>query len=191
MILPPGKTEAEVLETIDKVVSVLARTYVFGYHDIEDIKQDGRLFALRLLNSGKYDPSRPLANFLYIHVRNRLINLVRDKVHRHDPPCKKCHSGNPCMPDGGFCKRYARWSKLNQTKSNLIRPGEFVEGTCEARQSDDVEVRELIHRIREHLPLELQSLYLKMRDGVSVPKHQRTQVEEAVRTILKEVIHEH
>jgi hypothetical protein len=30
-----------------------------------------------------------------------------------------------------------------------------------------------------------------MRDGVSVPKHQRTQVEEAVRTILKEVIHEH
>src|SRR5690348_1481836 len=110
MTVPPGMTEAEVLEAIEKAVNALASSFTFGIYDIDDIKQQGRLYALQALATEKYDPSRPLPNFLYAHIRNRLINLKRDKLHRNDPPCKECASGEPCQPDG-HCKKFLEWRK--------------------------------------------------------------------------------
>jgi len=37
----------EVLETIEKVVNNVASKYKFGYFDLDDIKQEGRVFAMK------------------------------------------------------------------------------------------------------------------------------------------------
>src|SRR5262245_57832295 len=122
MILPPGKTEAEVLAAIDKAVNTLAPTYVFGPYDIDDIKQEGRRHAIEVLAKGVYDPTRPLENFLYTHIKNRLINLKRDKLRRNDAPCRRCHDGDPCGGPGSYCATYREWLARNNAKANLMRP---------------------------------------------------------------------
>ena len=86
--LPEGMTEKEVLDVIDIAVRRLAYKFRFGYHTVEDIKQEGRFVALKALK--KYDSSRPLENYLWTAVRNGLFNNKRDNYERPDLPCKNC-----------------------------------------------------------------------------------------------------
>ena len=81
-------TEEEVLETIEKIANKLCYKFKFGYHGVEDMKQQATLFALEGLDS--YDEKRPLENFLWTHVRNRLFNYKRDNFERPDKPCFSC-----------------------------------------------------------------------------------------------------
>ena len=52
------------------------------------MKQQAAIFALEGLE--KYDNKRPLENFLWTHVRNRLFNYKRDNYQRPDKPCLSC-----------------------------------------------------------------------------------------------------
>lgn len=192
MKVPEGKTEAEVLAAIEKAVGILGPSFVFGFFDVEDVRQQGRLYALEVLERECYDPARPLENFLYSHVRNRLINFRRDKLRRNDPPCRRCHAGDPCGPDGEPCARYAGWAGRNRSKSNLMRPLGLDrvadEGERRTRVGSvaegEAEVAELLKRIDEGLPAELRASYLQMRAGVAVPKARRLVVEAAVKEII-------
>lgn len=192
MKIPPGYTEARVLEAIEKTVSLLAPTFVFAYYDLDDIKQFGRMEALQLLESEKFDPSRPLENFLYVHIRRRLLNLWRKKLRRTDAPCLVCHQGEPCGPRGEFCSKYASWLRRNQTKANLAQPlaldhiaDERERRTrTDASSESDVELDELLRKIDLQLPLEFRQDYLKMREGLSVPKSRRREIESIIQSIL-------
>lgn len=192
MKIPPGYTEATVLEAIEKAVNILAPSFVFGYLDLDDIKQIGRVFAMELLEKETFDASRPLANYIYRHLRNRYINLRRDKLRRNDPPCARCHSGNPCGPDGETCARYAGWLARNNAKANLMRPLDIQHISDEREKrtrsestvSDDVERAELLEKIDRALPVELRSSYLQMRDGVALPRAKRQLVLDAIHKIL-------
>lgn len=192
MKIPPGMTEAVVLAAIEKAVALLSPSFVFGYYDIDDIRQHGRLEALKVLEKESYDPSRPLENFLYTHVRNRYINLRRDKLRRNDPPCRRCHDGDPCGGAGVLCERYSGWLRRNMDKANIMRPLDLNHAADERdprgrhRQGPDgeAEVAELVRRVRERLPADLQSTFLQMRDGAAVPKARRQVVEAAVKDIL-------
>lgn len=186
MIIPPGKTEQEVLDAIERAVNLLATTFVFGYYDIEDIKQEGRLEGIKLMNDEKYDPSRPLENFIYRHIQNRFINLHRNKVRRADAPCRPCHLGTPCIPGG--CKKYAAWKARNSAKANLMRPVEMddvhEDRYLQLTPAEDVDTAAMMKKIDEHLSVELRLWWNQIRDGVKVPKPRRIQVEDAVREIL-------
>ena len=74
--IPSNMTEEEVIETIERVATRLCRKFRFGYHEVDDIKQQASLFAWEGLE--KYDEKRPLENFLWTHVRNRLYNFKRN-----------------------------------------------------------------------------------------------------------------
>jgi len=80
LTIPSHLDETEVLKTIEKVTKSLAPKYTFGYLDVEDIAQIATIEALRALD--KYDESRPLENFLFIFVANRLKNYKRDNYYR-------------------------------------------------------------------------------------------------------------
>ncbi len=189
--LPPNKTEEEVLEAIERVVLAIAPSFAFGYYSVEDIAQEARCFALQALK--KYDSSRPLENFLYTHVKNRLCNLRRDKLHRSDAPCLKCHNGQPCN-NGHFCRKYQSWHKRNSAKANLMRPvdinyisDENENNTrLESTTYEDTEIRELCRLVDEKLPMELREQFLQMRAGISIPKAKREEIEMIVRGILCE-----
>ncbi|MBY0525583.1 MAG: hypothetical protein K2R98_19415 [Gemmataceae bacterium] len=200
MQLPPGKTEQEVMAAIEKAVNILAPSFVFGYMDLDDIKQTARMYGLQCLR--QYDSSRPLDNFVYSHIKNRLINYKRDNLRRNDAPCRECHAasmtGSPFShhTDSLPCQKYRAWKSRNDNKANIMHPLDldFIADEREpnTRQESEVEseveTKELLRLIDMNLDVDLRATFLQMKAGQSVPKARRMVVEKAVRDILKGAI---
>jgi hypothetical protein len=187
-------SEEEVIESIERVVSLLGRRFVFGYNQLDDALQEGRIFALELLKSRKYDPARgPLDAFLYKHVFRRYINQKRDLIRRTDAPCAACYRGQPCGPDGRPCQKFAAWNDRQHRKAALAAAAAhepFDDEHAERQKAppaDEVAAHdELLRLIDERLDVEHRRLLLQMRDGLVVPKRKRVVVEQAVLSILAE-----
>lgn len=196
MKVPKGYTEATVLECIEKAVALLATSFTFGIYGVEDVAQEGRLMALEVLERERFNTSLPLAPFLFAHIRNRLINLKRNKFRRTDSPCLLCHRGNACGPDGQICDRYRDWKQRNQSKASLMCPGDLdnIPDEHEKRTHTDSTVisesakNELVEMIDRKLPVELRASFLQMRAGVIIPKARRLQVEAAVKEIIGDAL---
>lgn len=191
MRIPNNMTENQVMAAIEKIVNILAPNFKFGYYDVEDIKQEARIFGMNVMKH--YDEGRPLENFLYKHIKNRLINLKRDKYCRPKPPCLTCAENIEGCDNGQPCARYLKWLKRNQAKKHLLAPLD-IENISNERESntriessvlEDVERDELLQLIDIKLPVELRSNYLQMRAGAKLPKGKREEVEQAVLNILK------
>ena len=193
MWLPHGMTETELLSKIEHVTNTLAHDYTFGYYDIDDIKQEAFIFAMQCLK--KYDNNRPLENLLYTHIKNRLINLIRDKYHRNDPPCKKCHGeidGKTSHVDGRFCDKYLAWKNRNDNKSHLVCPHDInnIDDTSEKNTkipdtvSNNMAKEEIFNLIDLKLPCEMRADYLKMRAGLTIPKARRDNIINTIRGFL-------
>lgn len=195
MKLPPNVSEADFLQAVSKVVNILARSFKFGYFEIEDIKQQAYIFAIEAMP--RYDQSRPLDNFLYTHIKFRLINFRRDKFRRNDPPCQLCYgtlAGNTPHEDKQYCSAYNSWLKRNRAKQNLMNTLD-ISNICDGDEPttreestvlEDIEQRELLSLIDIKLPVELRQVYLQMQAGESVPKAKRLEVEKAVLDIIGE-----
>jgi DNA-directed RNA polymerase specialized sigma24 family protein len=195
MKLPPNITEKDFLTATDKVVSLLASSFTFGFYTVEDIKQQARLFAIQAMD--RYDPTRPLDNFLYTHIKNRLINFRRDNFRRNDPPCQGCHAslnGETFHENKQYCEKYQAWLKRNFIKQNIITPLD-ISNICDEHEAntrtessivEDIARDELLALVDMKLPVELRRIYLQMQAGESVPKAKREQVERAVLDILKD-----
>jgi len=204
MHIPKGMTEEYVLEKIDSVARLLCRQYVFGYYDKDDLFQEMRyqaLLAMPKYDPGGFDtdgnPNRKLENFLFTHFNNRLINLIRDKCRRNDPPCKICHENNQHLhEDGQICSKYAKWRARNDAKANLARPldiGLIADEhernmRCQANVEESAEVDEAIRMVDEKLPVEMRADYLRMRAGEKLTKARRLKIEETVKAILKDYL---
>lgn len=191
-MIPPNHTEESVLEAVEKAVRLLARRFVFGYFTIEDIRQQARQFALEALP--KYDPSRPLPNFLYSHVRNRLCNFKRDRFRRNDPPCARCHSGDSCpkatASGAKLCPPQANWAKRNGHKANLLRP-QGLDSAPDAAISgrelppgEEACRRETLARLDAAIPAALRPAYVRMLAGEAVPAREREAVGRFIRELL-------
>lgn len=197
MKLPTNLTQTEVLDIIERVVTLLAPSFKFGYFDAEDMKQQARMFAIQALD--KYDESRPLPNFLYRHIRNRLINFKRDNFRRTEPPCKPCYMADTdgiasSHTNGAFCKRHIQWKKRNHSKQNLMNPLDIgnindeheTNTRTESSVVNNAEINEILEKIDRLLPAELRNIYLQMREGLSVTKSKRLEVEEYIKEIMNE-----
>lgn len=189
MFIPKGSSEAEVLATIEAAVRVLAPQFKIPGFGIDDVLQEGRIFAMEALP--RFDSTRPLANFLFTHVRLRLINLVRNQVRRSDSPCSSCRDKLP-HEWTNRCKTHEAWVKRNNRKAALMTTTSFAneeatDGTTGDITTEAAETRELLARIDEGLDLELRATYLRMKAGENVPKGMRQRVEIAVREIIGEL----
>jgi RNA polymerase sigma factor (sigma-70 family) len=179
--LPSGVSEADFLKIVGHIAKQLSHQFSRVHGSPEDFFQEVTAWCLEALP--KYDSSRPLANYLYRHARNRALNYVRDHVSRFDPPCKKCHSGHPCGPDGTFCRKYAAFRKRNLAKANLskVLPAETGPDrpSRESPVEDEVLARELAEKIEAEMPPKLREDYAKLLAGdwrdVSVSRRARIQ----------------
>jgi len=206
MNVPDGMTTQEVLDVMDNVANRLAHKFRFGYHEAEDIKQQAHIFALEGLN--KYEPidsngkERPLENFLWTHVRNRLFNYKRDNYRRPNLPCHscplKCYTSqtDSCelYSDKLECKWYSNWYYRNEAKHNLMHPIEIhsvrdeqennmKDNTCTEEKIADKEILDIIDR--ELTDSDIRKSWLKIRYGIKVPKNKRIKVQEAIDKILE------
>jgi hypothetical protein len=92
------------------------------------MKQQAAIFALEGLKN--YDKKRPLENFLWTHVRNRLFNYKRNNYQRPDKPCltcpffapKSCASECSEFSNKEDCSLFSSWTKRNDAKKNIMKP---------------------------------------------------------------------
>ncbi len=192
MKLPANHTEAQVIEAVNNALSHLCDKYAFGIYTEADLYQEGWCEALKLLELGKYDHTRPLAAYVFTHVSRRFMNLSRDRLFRLEPPCTVCHKGDFCTNTNQPCSKYRAWYKRNMAKASLQRPlgMDHVSDTnerntrSESTVCDDLATKELLRKIDTELPIELRTSYLQMRAGVNIPKAKRRTIESAIRSII-------
>lgn len=201
---PKSKTvdENEFLRVIDIISKKLAYKFKFGYHDIEDMKQQITVFALEGIKN--YDHKRPLENFLWTHVRNRLFNYKRDNYQRPDKPCYSCplydphrlKSHNQCeqYSDKNICDLYAQWSKRNDAKKNLMHLttidevknyGNFFAGDDDKLLAD-ISNQEIISILEENLTDEYRVTYLKLKSGSKTTKAETIKLSQKIKEILRD-----
>jgi DNA-directed RNA polymerase specialized sigma24 family protein len=175
-------TEKHFLETIDKICYKLLHKFRFGYHDIDDMKQQAYIFALQGLEN--YDTTKPLENFLWTHIRNRLFNFKRDKYQRPDRPCNTCEYHDPnyerstsqcsqfnCKTN---CALYNNWYVKNNNKKNLMQVSQTDK--IEVIESHDthfvsrLQNEEILKKIDPYISVDLRKYYLMLLYGQKIPK---------------------
>jgi DNA-directed RNA polymerase specialized sigma24 family protein len=176
-------TEEELLATIDTISKKLAYKFKFGYHEIEDMRQQISVFALEGLMN--YDRKRPLENFLWTHVRNRLFNFKRDNYQRPDKPCTSCpffRPNNPSFPsacakftDTTECQEYSTWYNRNNSKKNLmyLNTVEDIKEYIVNYANDHIENvsnNEILDIIEEEICGDARKIYLKLKTGIKINK---------------------
>jgi hypothetical protein len=199
MNLPNGMTEDEVLVTIDKVISKLSYKFIFGCYTYDDIKQEAFIIALEGLEH--YRPDLPLENFLWVHVKNRLCNLKRDKYIRLDKPCATCplkayiKKGDLCKiyENKGDCELYAAWKSRNEAKKNVISPISMsvlqhsdnspYTANC---ATEDLYNKELIALIDKHMTMDIRPFWLQLKAGMKLHIEDLRRIQERVREIMEE-----
>ena len=185
--------ESELLKVIDIITKKLAYKFKFGYHDIEDMKQQISIFALEGLKN--YDHKRPLENFLWTHVRNRLFNYKRDNYQRPDKPCYSCplfDKASSCCKkysNKNDCELYYNWSLRNDSKKNLMHLITIDEikdysNVFLNKKLVSLENKEIIKILDMELSGEFRSTYLKIKNGTKTSKSDRDKLLSKVQEIL-------
>lgn len=188
----PKVDENELLKVIDIITKKLAYKFKFGYHDIEDMKQQISIFAIEGLKN--YDHKRPLENFLWTHVRNRLFNYKRDNYQRPDKPCYTCpffdKSASACTKysNKNDCDLYAKWLDRNQNKKNLMHLTTVDEikdyGNIFFDSSVSPDNHEIIEIIENNLSGEYRTIYLKLKNGSKVSTVDKNKLLAKIREVL-------
>jgi DNA-directed RNA polymerase specialized sigma24 family protein len=184
--------ENELLKVIDIITKKLAYKFKFGYHDIEDMKQQISIFAIEGLKN--YDHKRPLENFLWTHIRNRLFNYKRDNYQRPDKPCYTCplydKASKLCTKysDKNDCDLYAKWLDRNQNKKNLMHLTTIDElkdyGNIFFDSSATPDQTEILRTIENNLIGEYRTIYLKLKNGSKINKSDKTKLLNKIQEIL-------
>ena len=202
--LPQGVTEEDFLKALDNISKRLGHKFKFGYHSYEDMKQQAAIFALEGLE--KYDNKRPLENFLWTHVRNRLFNYKRDNYQRPDKPCLSCrffdkhcsNSTNQCLEytDKANCEEFSTWNNRNTNKKNIMKPVGIEDLQSQNvsinRLSSDntildiVSDKQILNLLDERIPAQFRPTYLKLKYGNKVYKNELNKLLECIKSILKE-----
>ena len=175
MRIPKGMTQSEVLEVVNGICDRYAYKFKFGYYTPDDIRQEAFIIALDALE--RYDESRPLENFLAVHVKNRLNNFKRDRYYRQQ---KKKEDNN--LDHLNNSKKYL----MDTLDIDNIRDEKEKSMSIENDFVDKIANNELLEIIDEHLDVNLRSDYLRVRDGTYVPKPRREQIIEEITQILKD-----
>ena len=199
--LPNNVTEEEFLAVLNNITRRLASKFRFGYHDIDDMKQQAAIFAMEGLE--KYDRSRPLENFLWTHVRNRLFNYKRNNYQRPDKPCLSCplydpnfkKSTNGCskFANKNDCEPYNSWSKRNESKKNIMIPQniENINENNSSHKTDDptnfVGNQEIVNYLDENITKpEYREIYLKLKNGSKVNAILLNKLKKHIKQLLEE-----
>lgn len=184
----PAVDEDEFLRIIEVISKKLAYRFKFGYHSYDDMKQQISIFALEGLKN--YDHKRPLENFLWTHIRNRLFNYKRDNYQRPDKPCYTCplwkNSSCTKYANKNDCDLYYTWSKRNENKKNLMHLTTIdeIKDYSNIFIDDSIENNEIITIIEENINGEERSIYLRLKNGNKVSKSDMSKLVEKIQEII-------
>jgi len=191
MMIPEGYTEQEVLDIMERISGKLANKFKFGYHEIDDMKQQASMYAWEGIE--KYDGVRPLENFLWVHVRNRLFNYKRNNYARPDKPCNDCplnaYIDHRCTAYDNImnCEHYSKWENRNQAKRNLMSTKEHVDYIDPiSERPEDFSSKEIYDIIDKNMPVEMRESWIRFSKRLKLPKAKRDAILEVIQEIFKE-----
>ena len=160
MYVPSNMTEQQVIDQIELVVGRIAPKYTFYGYEKDDLRQEAFIICMEALP--RYDESRPLENFLSVHLSNRLKNFVRDNHFQAD----------------------------EDEKAKVVMPGQLAneEYLLDKREEyvENIDYKEMSKVLDLKLPANHRSDYLKIINDVYVPKKKKEEVLFIVQTILEE-----
>jgi len=163
--VPSNMSEEEVVSTINKVASRLAHKFTFAFYELEDIQQEAFIIAMEAMN--RYDEKKPLENFLFVHVANRLKNFKRDNYFRQDEGSAQ---------------------KIQKRKKNLLEPAS-IESFNVSRDAgyevlNEISNSEMKALVDKRLPAHLRADYLRLCSGVSLNKNRVYEIEQTIQEII-------
>ncbi len=166
MRIPSNMSEQEVVDTITKVSERLSNKYTFAFYTAEDIQQEAFILGMEALE--RYDEGKPLENFLFVHIGNRLKNFKRDNYFRHDE---------------------GKAEKVQKRKRNLLEPANLEDFSI-AKGGDDLSSKisdqEIIELVKRNIPASMRADFLRLCAGVTLPKARRIEIMAVVRRIVEE-----
>ena len=166
MKIPKGMNETEVVNTILKISKKLAHKYTFASYEAEDIEQEA--FLIGITGLSKYDQSRPLENFMYVHINNRLKTFKRDNYYRLE---------------------HGAAEKIQKTKKDILEPLDIQELYHIATGdniSEDAQISEILEKIDNELPSNMRSDYLKLKNNATLSKSRKAKVVEFIQDIIED-----
>lgn len=190
MKIPKNHSEQEVLDVIDNIANRLCYKFKFGYHSPEDMKQQARLFAWEGLE--KYDNKRPLENFLWTHVRNRLYNFKRNNYSRLEKPCDTCefYINKKCTAfvDQEECNLYKGWLDRNNAKKNLMHSisVEFDQKESTTSSVGTLFAKEVVELLDAELHVRFREDWIRLLNNLRLNKIRKDRILEEIKSILKE-----
>lgn len=190
-------SQQDFITALDNISKKLVYKFKFGYHSIEDMKQQAAIFAMEGLKN--YDNSRPLENFLWTHVRNRLFNYKRDNYYRPDNVCVGCpffdpqnkSSTNQCkkFANKNDCDIYSQWTNRNSLKKNIMQPSN-IENEYDITNSSNffnsISNKELIDIIEDKLETKYRESYLKLKAGNKISKQELNKLKKHIQSIIQD-----
>ena len=115
----------------------------------------------------RYDEGKPIENFLFVHIGNRLKNFKRDNYFRHDE---------------------GKAEKVQKRKRNLLEPAN-LEDFSVAKGGDDLSIKisdqEIIELVKRNIPANMRADFLRLCAGVTLPKARRLEIMAVVRRIVE------
>ena len=187
-------SEEEFLKVLDNISKRLVYKFKFGYHDIDDMKQQAAIFALEGLE--KYDHNRPLENFLWTHVRNRLFNYKRNNYQRPDKPCFTCPlydqfckvSTSQCSKyrDKTECSLYKSWLDRNTNKKNIMQPTHIdYDITNSSSLIDHISDNEVIQFLDKNIHSDYREIYLRLKHGEKITKQKLVKLQNHIALLMQ------
>lgn len=157
-------TEEEQLVVVRKIARTLAPKYVFDCYGRDDIEQEAILMGLEAIP--RWDSSRPLENFLYTHINNRLKNFKRDNYYR--------------LSDTGEPER------VQQNKKNILDAGSIHESSAQIEFDLAVllDTKELFNKIENRLEAKYRKDFLRLIAGSRVSPKKKQELLLIIRDIL-------
>jgi hypothetical protein len=171
-VYPSGIKYKDIEQIIDTVARAKAHQYgSVSYLDQQDLIQEVKIKCWKVLNS--YNPDRKNANlltFLSVCADNRIKDLRRILVYKHNKPCVRCihHSKGKCtkFKKRMECKQFEQHEMRIKNKlscSNTVDIcGHNVYDKKSERFIEDVDFYDFIYT---HLPQHLHQLFDQLRDA--------------------------
>lgn len=195
MKIPPNMTEQEVINTIIDIAKKVAPKFEFPGWSREDLEQEAFIIAMDGLE--RYEPDKPLANFLFIHIKNRLGHVKRKHYIRIDKPCLNCplnayiKKEEKCTAYERFidCDIYSKWAARNDKKKNLARPLDIVEYDYADgfnAPEDKLNYKNMITLIDSNISIENRASWLKSKHGIKLSKADRISLKDEIVQIFEE-----
>ena len=114
----------------------------------------------------RYDSSKPLENFMYAHINNRLKNFKRDNYYRFD---------------------YGNAQKIQDRKKSILEPIDIAalySLSTEDETISNAHMAEMIELIDKKLPSELRGDYLRLQTNAPLPKGRKAMIIEVIEKII-------